>query len=510
MIRIVPTALVLSCVCAISAAEDPGYPCWRGVDGSGAAPDHDVQLIDDFAQARRVWESEERKLPSSYHLIEGGAAGPVLADGRLYLNYCVPSPTCIDDKYWKDKYLDLDDRRQGKLRDKHFGSGADPFCQIWFAGIDDMRTRCAITAHDMLLCVDARTGRTVWKRGFEDKGVNRSHGRHMGVPAKEGPHAVPCVADGLVFAVGSTGRVYACDAATGELRWEYAELKAHHKCRWDKLERMQANGHSPDADQQAFLADMHQRYPKGIRGQTPQPNNGPAYADGVVLVNFWGLHAFDARTGRLGWSAPGANENCGPLIWRHGEDAYVIIGQRCYDVQSGELCWETPDTHGRGTPAIANDHLVHTGDGKEHGLTAYRIAPQGFELAWQLGPELASESHCTPVIYHERVYTKIASSTRGRSHIVCLDLATGKELGRTSNFRNDGCGSMLAADGRLYYDGGVLLDADPAKLRVLGEPPAGFAGDTGVCDAASATPVLYGGLLFMRGQYALYCFDLRR
>ena len=44
---------------------------------------------------------------------------------------------------------------------------------------------------------------------------------HLDLPSKRGLEATPLVADGRMYTTGTWSRVYALDAATGELLWEY-------------------------------------------------------------------------------------------------------------------------------------------------------------------------------------------------------------------------------------------------------------------------------------------------
>src|SRR5262249_35504930 len=84
--------------------------------------------------------------------------------------------------------------------------------------------------------------------------------------------ATPLAVDGAVFFTGSTGSVYAVEAATGKLLWKYdPEI-------WKN---------SPEK----------QRYNFGV-------NRGAAYADGRVFAGILDgrLVALDAKTGKLLWS----------------------------------------------------------------------------------------------------------------------------------------------------------------------------------------------------------------
>jgi outer membrane protein assembly factor BamB len=63
---------------------------------------------------------------------------------------------------------------------------------------------------ERLLCLDAATGRLLWKHE-QDCAYSISYA--------SGPRCTPTVADGLVYSLGAEGNLACLDAASGELRW---------------------------------------------------------------------------------------------------------------------------------------------------------------------------------------------------------------------------------------------------------------------------------------------------
>jgi len=82
--------LVLLPAAGAVAAEPPtDWPCWRGPNGDGSAPDPGFKLVDDLAKAKLLWKSEE-PIPSNAERIDSWRAGyssPIFADGRVFLFY---------------------------------------------------------------------------------------------------------------------------------------------------------------------------------------------------------------------------------------------------------------------------------------------------------------------------------------------------------------------------------------------------------------------------------------
>ena len=135
------------------------WPCWRGPRSNGSAAPCGRELVDSLADARLVWASDE-VVPDSYtsdsrspprgdlDTIAGGYAAPLVVGGRVYLYYYVPHGRVAAES----------------VANRHLKAGATGR-QKWF-----------IDADDVIHCLHARTGRTVWKTAFRGKGMNVSGG----------------------------------------------------------------------------------------------------------------------------------------------------------------------------------------------------------------------------------------------------------------------------------------------------------------------------------------------
>ncbi len=83
--------------------------------------------------------------------------------------------------------------------------GENPIGREWFRHF--WRPR----ADDVVVCLDAATGKTPWKTVLKDRSVNIQTHKWRGY------NPTPFVADGMVFVGNCSRRFYALDAGTGRL-----------------------------------------------------------------------------------------------------------------------------------------------------------------------------------------------------------------------------------------------------------------------------------------------------
>src|SRR5688572_26340304 len=68
------------------------------------------------------------------------------------------------------------------------------------------------TAPEVVIAIDAASGRTVWEHVYDAPILPR-----MNVEYGPGPHATPLIVGDMLYAVGSTGRMHALDRKTGRV-----------------------------------------------------------------------------------------------------------------------------------------------------------------------------------------------------------------------------------------------------------------------------------------------------
>jgi len=355
--------------------EWPSYlgPLGNFSENSGA------KLLEDMTQARLLWESEEKGIgfgkahtgagksgvgKDFLGLPPGGEASPIVAGGLVVMSYFAPRGQVWDAEV---------ERRMGKAFERH----------VWL-----------VAADDVVIGMDAATGKTRWKTVFEDKGINTGAG-------KRGGWAVtPCAAEGRVFALGTTGRLYALDLATGKPLWE-SDIGPVHK----QLEAAKAKG----------LAErrlVHVSRPYGML----------VVADGVLLAPDWnwGLLGVDPASGKTLWHLgqggremvlSGYNAPCPVRVGGKSRVACVNMkgDLRLIEPKTGRILWTVALKCEHLTQPVAGDeHLfvfepnptysgepgAKPGEVNRYGvLAAYRLDEDGAKRAWALPAEHVHELH---------------------------------------------------------------------------------------------------------------------
>jgi outer membrane protein assembly factor BamB len=494
------------------AAQSPAtdWPAWLGPNGNFSAARSPHDLVDDLNLARQVWTSDaeipgarcadsRRVVKRDEGQISGGFASPIMAGGRVYLYYYVPNGEAQDER----------------ILARHEPAGG-------FG-----REKWAIDTDDVIHCFDAATGKTLWKRVFAGKGMN------FNLFNKGGPcNLTPVVADARLYAVGSAGKVYCLDAATGRPIWE-SDVGERHR-RQETLRE---------------VCKQQKRIPQYNRDFS----SAPVVADGVVVVSDFlgykvqspvvefnwghgcGLVGLDAATGKRLWHLPRTLGNwASPVKWTFAGKDYIIAGGGggddneadedgnqpasapapvppapgkliCVEPRTGRLLWEIPAAKLNKTVIVGENHVIFP-VGAPPALTCYRITPQQAEKRWSL--PAAYGGQCPGTIADGHAWLRCAN---GR--LVCVELDSGNIVAEQPFSKGDGF--------FLWVNGRLLIDADTSHDRnavtMYRADPAGFAplGRTWPAPSATSymnpmTPALADGRLYMRSTHRIICYDLRK
>ncbi len=200
-------------------------------------------------------------------------------------------------------------------------------------------------ARDVVVCLDALTGGTLWKTAFP--------GGQVG----SGTSSTPCLARGCCYVAGGK-RLYCLDAATGVLRWQTEEIGS-------------------------------------------EISSSPLVVGNVVALCAGVLRGFDAATGAARWQQPaaGSGSNTSPALWTKDGTAYLLttLGHLCcVEAATGALRWSADDVNCNATPVVVGDMVV-TGSP----VACYALTPTKATRLWTAN---ISDRGSSPVVYRDHVY----------------------------------------------------------------------------------------------------------
>jgi outer membrane protein assembly factor BamB len=184
----------------------------------------------------------------------------------------------------------------------------------------------------------------------------------------------------------------------------------------------------------------------------------------------------------------------------------------CIEPGTGKVLWKVEGAvhmDESGCVALTEDYLVCSGDARKgkSGMQCYKISAQGASRIWALGPEVSVKQFASPVIYKGHIYTR-ADPERGKSGMVCVDLLTGKVVGKAES--GGSCNEVVGADGRVFYEssyqGPAMFKADPKDFRLLS------SGTLKALDFACSVPpaIVEGRMYYRSNRYGIMCLDLRK
>ncbi len=482
-----------------------GWPCWSGPYQNFRAIACGHKLVDYLQQARLVWLSEEitpvakayssksgsysggRHGASQRGLYGGGGASPVVADGRVFLIYYRPA----DHTPW----VEMPPGRRQK--------------------------RIALLATDVVLCIDAYTGKTLWKKEFAGGPC------YTGNKSAGNSGLSPCLYKGRVYSF-CTGHVLRClDAKTGQIVWETSLPVYGNRVRaYVEAIRDRKKFSVEDVGLSNAIKSTHFGSRQG---------QNLVCIGGVILVE--GLLAFDAATGSLLWQKKISGY---PVRWSCGGREYILIarndiGRRsilCIEPRTGTEMWTAPFG---GAPqdtmlGIAGNLIVGRAPGvtftdargrdtNEGLLAMWRIGPQGATLIWKHDVKTGFRIHSKnqPVLMDGLVYCGVHPPGTEPYPVACFDVGTGRHLGTIDVPSGRRPGNIMRIEDRLMILGDASHIKNTVFWAIASREQFGVAGRPWVNPHPPTTP-LYAtitwpyvdGLLFMRGADGIYCYDLRR
>ena len=473
------------------------WPAWRG-DGSGSAS-CGAPMVDSLDQAKLAWQSDPVGLSGCMYPtgVPGeGWCDPIIAEGRVFVYWFRRAGPDLVDLHCLPASRGWASLIDPPENPEAFAPGGGHRTSLPSKVMSALQRH--IRADDIITCLDDRTGKKLWERVFPARGINNVR--------VYGALCVPCVRDGRVYAIGSSMRVYALDAATGKTIWQS-----------DIGERTEQF----DQAMEVFARSRHRGSDIGTAADT-----SVVCADGVVAIGesaspvaagreiSVGMVGLDAATGRRLWNVPGCLDRLGsPAVWRHaGKEYFLAAGDRMVLVEprTGKVLWHIGGPDDRITdgcaPAVSGDYAVvaknvaKTVGAREaawwRGPSCYRLSVEGAKLVWAL-PMVEGISLIAPSIMGKHAYVCVTGG------VAAVELETGKTVGE----RLPGFGSAYAGyavgDG-LIFRLGKIGKAFPEMKTMEGALPGNP--DYGEIHA----PAVANGRVYWRGKHSVWCYDFRR
>ena len=340
---------------------------------------------------------------------------------------------------------------------------------------------------EVLRCLDAATGKELWKSEKQD--VLPANGPAQGF---SGPRATPVVENGKVVTLGLRGTLTCYDAASGKQLWRKEDFKG-------SLPR--------------FFASA-----------------SPIVADGLCVAQLGGnesggVVAYDLASGEEKWKWTGDGPSYASAMLMTVSGTKMVIAETDKKIvglglKDGKLLWETPfAVPGRGynasTPIVDDSTLIYGGSGR--GTTAIKIEKEGDTFTTKELWKNADNSVMfnTPVLKAGALYGLTANN-----EFFCINKdgktawtvplsppAAGTETadaGAGGGRRGRGMGGGRGGYGSIVDAGSVLLALKPASDLVVFQPSDKAYTEVARIKVASsptyAYPVVSGNRIFIKDQ----------
>jgi outer membrane protein assembly factor BamB len=329
---------------------------------------------------------------------------------------------------------------------------------------------------EVVICLDAATGKDVWRYRYDCDYAAHKTFTGGGMPAsRTGPRATPAVDAGRVYALGATGILLCLEAKTGKKVWQQDLLKlAGSVC--------PRHGYCGSP---LVVGDRVYVEPGGPKGKSVAALNKK---DGSVV---W--QALDDPIGQSSpvWAEVGG---VGQVIFFTGAGAVGVAPADGHALW--RFPWKTTPLIHIATPLYADGQVFISSDYGTGGAV-FRLKEKGApETVWN---KKTMQNHLsTSVLYEGHLY----GVSEGR--LRCLDFRTGEVKWNKLGL---GRGWVIVADGHLIALG------DHGELFLAKATPKEYV-EVSRCTVLDpdkltwSAPVVSGGRLYIRNENALVALDL--
>ena len=299
-----------------------------------------------------------------------------------------------------------------------------------------------LTGTERLLCLDERTGDTLWEYAYEQP-YKVSYGA--------GPRCTPTVDGDNVYFLGAEGKLACLAAKSGEVIWKH---------------------------------DLNKEY----GAQTPMwGHSAHPLVNGDVLYCLVGgsgsvAVAFDKNSGKEIWKSLDAKEQgyCPPTMIEHDGTKQLLIWEpstlHSLNPQSGEEFWSLPIQPQYGmsvtAPRYHNGQLFVTGIGSVSTTLKLSDGNSGAEVVWNGTPK--SGAYCcnsTPFVEGDTIY----GCDIGSGALVAASLKDGERLWQTTAPTNGSPrGDAHATVFLVKQDNSFFLMSEQGDLIIANLSPTGY------------------------------------
>jgi outer membrane protein assembly factor BamB len=325
----------------------------------------------------------------------------------------------------------------------------------------------------LIECLDPATGEWFWRAKHPSEYRDPYN---MG----DGPRSSPIIDGDRVYTLGELGEFFCLQRQTGEAIWKRSineELIAEPN--------FFGVGSSPLLEGELLIVNVG------------SPNDA-------------GIVAFDKRTGQTVWTATQDGPSYATPVCATMDDqrcGFVLTKSHLTALApaTGEVFWQYPfrsknqTSCNAATPVVVDD-LVFISNAYNVGGALLRVKQEGPTEVWRERKIMLN--HWATSI-HQDGYLYGVDGRPSNAPLHCIEMRTGE-----TQWRHDGLGlaSMISADGKLFiiseYGKLAVAPIDPNKFQI--------AAESDVLERPCYTvPVLARGLLYVRDQNRLLCFDVR-
>jgi outer membrane protein assembly factor BamB len=332
-----------------------------------------------------------------------------------------------------------------------------------------------------LIAADRATGKELWSTPI----------------GKGNPNCTPTVDGDLVFALGREGDLVCANALSGSVIWQKNFAKdfgGQMMSGWGYSESPLVDGGrlvvTPGAEKAVIVAlDKSSGdviWKSAMPTESLQRGKDGAGYSSVVISHAAGVKQYIQLTGR-GVISVAADD--GRHLWSYNR------------IANGTANIPTP---------IVKDDYVFCSTGYGTGAALLKIKNEGGKLSadevYFLNSKTMQNHHGGMILFGDHIY---CGHGHNQGFPLCVELATGEVAWAGGRGPGSGSAAILLADGNLYFryeDGTMaLIEATSDEYRLKGEFK--LATNNG---KSWPHPVIVDGLLYVRDQGTLLCYDARQ